>query len=153
MKVAVIALVLVAVLGLGGYFFFTNRNSQETSDTSGTTVGTSGSPLAAPADASVAVGNTKVTTREILMEASEFKFVPNEIRVKKGETVKITMKNTGRMQHNWMVEGLGGSSIDTTSAGQTGAITITPSQKGTFTTYCSVGNHRQQGMVGKLIVE
>lgn len=91
--------------------------------------------------------------REITVIATEYKFTPSEIKVKKGETVKIILKNNGVMPHNLIIEKMEGASIDTISINQSGSIVMTPSQTGTFNTFCSIGNHRKMGMVGKLIVE
>lgn len=148
MKIVIVLLIVVAIISAGAVFVLKNRNTTIPNDTfvTGTTTPNT-QHTGNPSDASVSVA------REIVVEASEYKFNPAEVHVKKGETVKITLKNAGRMNHDWMVENMGGASLDIVGAGQTGSITLTPSQKGTFTTYCSVGNHRQMGMVGKLIVE
>ena len=39
------------------------------------------------------------------------------------------------------------------NAGETDTIQFTADKAGTFEYYCNVGNHREMGMVGKLIVE
>jgi nitrite reductase (NO-forming) len=71
--------------------------------------------------------------------------------VKKGDTVKIVLTNANGM-HDWIVDEfnaktkvLQGTASDT--------IQFVASKTGTFEYYCGVGNHRQMGMVGKLIVE
>lgn len=140
--------VVVAIVALAGYLL-TKGKTASTSENSQTVppVTTQQTPSAG----GVTFGKT--VSREIVVEASEYKFNPSEVRVKKGETVKITLKNSGRMQHDWFVENLPGANIDLTNAGSTNNIIFTPSQKGTYTTFCSVGTHRQMGMVGKLIVE
>lgn len=147
MKVIIIAALLIALVGSGA-FFLLRKNSQSAQDTSKTL------NLNTTQNAGGNLPSAEVTiAREVTIEASEYKFSPSEIRVRKGETVKITLKNIGKMSHNWMVEKMGGASIDTTEPGKSSTITITPSQTGTFTTFCSIGNHRKLGMVGKLIVE
>lgn len=146
MKIVAI-LLTVAVVGLGGFLLLRNKNTDTSLNNANSVETGTNVNQVMPADASV------TAAREITIEANEFKFIPNEIRVKKGQTIKITLKNTGQMQHDWMVEKMGGASIDRTAANTSNSIIITPSQVGTFTTFCSVGNHRAQGMVGKLIVE
>ena len=37
-------------------------------------------------------------------------------------------------------------------AGKTDTVELTPNEVGTFEFYCSVGNHKQMGMKGTLIV-
>ena len=149
-RIILILAVVVAIVALAG-FLLTKKSGTDTTNNPVESL----SPVSnqqSPSDASVKLGS-QAPAREIVIEASEYKFSPSQISVKKGETVKITLKNVGRMQHDFFVEGLPGANIDLTSAGSTNSIMFTPSQKGTFTTFCSVGTHRQLGMVGKLIVE
>jgi plastocyanin len=95
------------------------------------------------------VTNGEVKTFQV--EGSSFTFVPAEIRVKKGDTVKVVFKNTEGF-HDWVLDEF---SVRTKQipAGQTDTVQFLADKTGTFEYYCSVGKHRQQGMVGKLIVE
>src|SRR3990167_8197907 len=95
--------------------------------------------------------NTDQSAKEFTLSASSFKYDITEIRVKKGDTVKITLNNTGGM-HDWMVAEFDARTKQITD-GQTDTITFVADQAGEFEYYCSVGNHRAIGMVGKLIVE
>lgn len=87
----------------------------------------------------------------VTIDASNFAFSKKEIRVKKGDTVKIILNNTQGM-HDFVIDEF---SVKTPvlSLGKTADVTFTANQAGTFEYYCSVGSHRQMGMVGKLIVE
>ncbi len=151
MKLIVILVGALAVISLIGFILV--RNSRQVSTSTTATGTTSNTTTGSDMPSEATIGMNQTAAREIVIEASEFKFSPSDVRVKKGETVKLTLKNVGKMPHDWVVEKMGGASIDKINGGQTTSITITPSQTGTFTTFCSVGNHRQQGMVGKLIVE
>lgn len=145
MRNLIVIVVIVALVAGGGYLLF---KKLKPADSAGNLVSkTTTQNEEVPGRGTVSIA------REITIVASEYKFEPSEIRVKKGETVKLTLKNSGNMPHNWSVEKMMGASIDQVSAGQNGTITITPSQRGTFVTYCSIGQHRKLGMVGKLIVE
>lgn len=80
-----------------------------------------------------------------------YSFDVKEIRVKKGEKIAINFTNT---------EGFHDLKIDEFSvatkqikAGETDNVSFTADKTGTFEYYCSVGQHRQNGMWGKLIVE
>jgi plastocyanin len=93
----------------------------------------------------------KGTVKEFTVTGKSFSFTPNELKVKKGDTVKITFKNNGGF-HDWVIDEfnartkqIGDGEIDT--------VEFTADKAGTFEFYCSVGNHRQMGMVGNLIVE
>lgn len=85
------------------------------------------------------------------IESKPYSFTPNEIRVKKGDLVGIILTN---------IEGFHDLKIDEfnvatkqIAAGQTDTVEFVADKAGTFEFYCSVGNHRQMGMVGKLIIE
>lgn len=87
------------------------------------------------------------------VEGKPFEFSVKEVRVKEGDTVRITFKNTQGM-HDWTVDEFNARTKQI-QAGQSDTVEFVANKKGTYEYYCSVGNgfHRQQGMVGKLIVE
>lgn len=89
--------------------------------------------------------------RIIDMEAGAFYYKPNEIRVKKGEKIKIVMKSVD-MMHDFNIDELG-VKIPIAKSGETGTVEFTADKAGTFEYYCSVGQHRKNGQVGTLIVE
>lgn len=90
------------------------------------------------------------TVKEFTVTGQNFSFSPNTIIVKKGDRVRIVFQNAGGT-HNWQLEGynIGTKIIQT---GQTDTVEFTADQAGTFEFFCSVGNHRQMGMVGTLTV-
>ena len=83
--------------------------------------------------------------------ASSFAFNPSQIKVNKGDTVRIVLTNTSG-NHDWVLDEFA-AKTQTIQAGQTDQVEFTASKTGTFEYYCSVANHRQMGMVGKLIVQ
>lgn len=89
--------------------------------------------------------------KEIVIEGSNYKFTPNQITVKKGVKTRILFKNTGGM-HDFRVDELN-LATSVIQDGQQDFVEFTPNKTGTFEFYCSVGNHRQMGMVGKITVE
>lgn len=102
-------------------------------------------------------GEAKTTTtpativKEFIVEGFNFKFSPSEIRVKKGDTVKIVFKNTGGF-HDWVVDEFS-AKTKALKAPEEETITFVADKAGTFEYYCSIGSHRQMGMKGNLIVE
>jgi plastocyanin len=89
--------------------------------------------------------------KSFTVEGSQFKFSLNEIKVKRGDTVRITFKNVeGR--HDWKLDEFN-AATQILAAGQEETIEFTATETGTFEYYCSVGTHRQMGMKGNLIVE
>lgn len=89
---------------------------------------------------------------DITVEANEFSFSPSNISLTTGERVRITFKNVGRNPHNFMIDELGVAS-QTIPGGGSDTIEFTADKSGTFTFYCSIGNHRSLGMEGELSVE
>ena len=89
--------------------------------------------------------------REIVVEGDEFSFSPASITVAEGEKVRLTFNNIGKTPHNFIVDELG-ISTETIQGGSSDTIEFTAVKSGTFSFYCSVGNHRSLGMEGKLEV-
>ncbi len=94
---------------------------------------------------------TTTTVKVVNVEAGSFYYNPKEIRVKKGEKVKIVLTSKD-MMHDFVIDELK-VRAPITKAGTTSTVEFTATQAGTFEYYCSVANHRQRGQVGKLIVE
>ncbi|OGK18059.1 hypothetical protein A2866_02925 [Candidatus Roizmanbacteria bacterium RIFCSPHIGHO2_01_FULL_39_8] len=85
------------------------------------------------------------------VEGGSFYYKPNELKVKKGQKVTINFKAVDLM-HDFVVDELNVKS-DTIKGGESTTFEFTPDKAGTFEFYCSVGQHRANGMVGTLIVE
>lgn len=85
------------------------------------------------------------------ISGKNFSFSQTAIRVKKGDKVRINFKSIDGY-HDWVINkfNAGTSRVQT---GDTTSVEFIAKDKGTFEYYCSVGSHRQLGMVGKLIVE
>lgn len=94
---------------------------------------------------------TESATKTFAVEGKPFSFTPAEIKVKKGDTVKVVFTNKAGF-HDWTLDEFNVKTKQI-KAGQSDEVTFVASKSGTFEYYCSVGNHRQQGMVGKFIVE
>ena len=90
-------------------------------------------------------------SQTVTLEAKNFTFGKDEIRVKKGDTVKVTINNS-QGTHDFVIDEFGVSSgIIPTGSSKT--VEFVADKAGSFEYYCSVGNHRQLGMKGTLIVE
>jgi plastocyanin len=75
-----------------------------------------------------------------------------DIVVQQGDTVEVTLCVTGGT-HDWMVDEFD-VATDTLSEGdECSTVEFVADEAGEFEYYCSVGNHRDEGMVGMLIVE
>ena len=151
---------IVAVVILGGGYLLLSRGAGYQTPT--TTTPTQQVPAATDSDVEETVvkedgdameeEGAMMEAREIVVEGSEFSFSPASISVKSGEKVKLTFNNVGNFPHNFTLEGLG-VATKTIGAGQSDSIEFTVEEGGTYATFCSVGNHRAQGMEGTLDVE
>jgi plastocyanin len=91
-----------------------------------------------------------------ILTGENFKFVMNgidnpDINVKKGNRVRIEFASTQGF-HDWVVDEFG-ASTDKISEGGLTSVEFVADKKGTFEYYCSVGQHRANGMKGNLVVE
>ena len=82
--------------------------------------------------------------------ASNFKFEPSEIKVEVGDLVRIEFYSTQGF-HNFVIDNLNVKSQEI-ETGFVDFIEFKADKKGEFQYYCSVGDHKERGMVGKLIV-
>jgi len=89
--------------------------------------------------------------REFTMDSFLFGYSMEEIKVTQGDTVTINLTSSEGL-HDWVVDEFE-AATEKISAGGNTSVTFVADKAGTFEFYCSVGSHRAQGMVGKLIVE
>lgn len=139
--VAVLVVGAVVVLGMGGgaKTDTTTTEARPTTPTVPTSVGG-------------ATGNEGTKAASLIeVEGGSFNFEPNEIRVKAGEPVTIKL-NSVDMMHDFVIDELE-VRTEIIKGGESTTVTFTPTEKGEYEFYCSVGNHKAQGMVGALIVE
>ena len=156
--IVIVSIVLVVIAG-GAYFLTKSSSStlpapiptptQMVEMDKDSTVSPSESMEASPAakDKDDELGSVK----EITITGSNFKFDSATITVKKCDTVNINFKSSGGF-HDFVIDEFDVKSkiIDT---GLSDNVEFIASKAGTFEYYCSVGNHRKMGMVGKLIVQ
>jgi len=132
----VVVLLLIIVL------FF--RNNQEVI-----------APVSSPEDNSSQTENTAESDIEEVktfnVSAVNYSFSPNEIRVNEGDKVKIILKSENGL-HDWVLDEFNVKSTNVNS-GETTEVDFVADKKGVFEFYCSIGTHRQKGMIGSFIVE
>ena len=108
------------------------------------------SPLpSASGDSTASADETGV--KEFTVTGSNDKFEPSTLTVKKGDKVKIAFKNSGGF-HDLVIDEFN-VKTPVIKSGDQASIEFTADKTGTFQYYCSVGNHRQMGMVGTLTVQ
>ena len=89
--------------------------------------------------------------KEVTVVGNNFSFAPAVIKVKKGDTVKVTFTNSGGF-HDFKIDEFG-VATKKINDGASEVVTFVADKAGSFEYYCSVGTHRQMGMKGTLIVE
>lgn len=100
-------------------------------------------------DVQVSVGAG--TVKSFTVDGNNFAFSPKTITVNKGDTVRITFKNTGGT-HDLKIDEFNVSTAKL-SGGQEETIEFVADKAGTFEYYCSIGSHREMGMWGTLTVK
>lgn len=93
--------------------------------------------------------------REVMIEARDYRYEPSEIEVEAGQRVRITLVNNGVEAHSIEFDFPDGE-IELRkplATGDSGVLEFTaPLSEGTFTFYCPMGNHHDQGMEGVFVV-
>jgi uncharacterized cupredoxin-like copper-binding protein len=108
------------------------------------------------------------TNGQLLVRASEWKFVPDVIELTEGEQVTITLQNGGRILHNLKIKDMPANVIASDSTGPLkakegdafvgadngvrGTLQLVPLKAGTYTFRCTIRGHEQRGMKGTIIV-
>lgn len=158
MKNSLAWIIIVILLIAGGIFVFADRNTnpQETQSPSWTTTPTPTPSL----DSTSSLQLTRTSTpaqspqnlvKEFIITGSNFKFDIKEIKVKKGDRIRIVLKNAGAF-HDWVIDEFNAKTKQI-KTGEQDTIEFVADKTGQFQYYCSVGTHRQMGMWGTLIVE
>ena len=110
----------------------------------------------------------------IAVEMTDFAYNPSSITVAAGEPVTLRLKNTGNIEHDFVVDKIdakteviqdSGSDAHhahgeeqnydlhvSANAGDTSVIQLTVSEPGTYKVFCSVEGHEEAGMIGELVV-
>lgn len=133
---------LIAVLILGAIAYTSIRPRTVVVDTA---------PTPSPIIAEISPVPSSATTATFDIEGSNYSFDVKEMRVKKGDQVTVNFTNA-EGTHDFKIDEFNVATAQI-PAGQSESVTFTADQAGTFEYYCSVGQHRQNGMVGSLIVE
>ena len=132
----------------------TNTDSSST-----TTTPPAGTTTPAPTDSGTDNSSTTPAPEETTWAAiqvdvtgSNFSFSESTIYVSLGDTVTVNFEST-EWTHDWKVDEFDAATEVVTSADGVTSVTFVADTLGTFEYYCSVGNHRAQGMAGNLVVE
>lgn len=140
--------VLVLILIGAGLFFFMGKSNKNIDDMAPAVTNQNNDSSESTVSSGTTTSNSDVVS--VNMEAGNFYFKPNVIKAKLGQTVRVTVTGVG-MQHDFIIDELGVKS-STIAPGKSDVVEFVASEVGQFQFYCSVGNHKQMGMVGTLNV-
>lgn len=107
-----------------------------------------------PNPPSISSGTSTTSTssiKEFTVLGENFKFSISQLKVKKGDTVRITFKNV-MGTHDWRLDEFN-AKTKILKSGEQETVEFVADKTGTFEYYCSIGSHRQMGMKGAFIVE
>ncbi|MFZ2484698.1 MAG: cupredoxin domain-containing protein [Minisyncoccia bacterium] len=141
----IISVVIVLVVLVGGFLIFKNKSTAPTE----TEVENNTPVVEINTEVNVVAGES--TVKEFTVDASSYKFSPSTMTVNVGDTVKITVKNVGGI-HDLKIDEFSAATRKLNS-GESETITFVANKAGSFEYYCSIGTHRQMGMVGTLTVK
>lgn len=147
-KNLIIGVIVIAVIALGAAFIMKSAPSQDTQPGQSQEAV---EPSGAMEDSDATGSAMSDEVREFIVTGSPFKFDVKEIKVKQGDKVKITFKNA-QGTHDFVIDEFD-VRTSVIQAGEEESIEFTADEAGSFEYYCSVANHRAQGMFGTLIVE
>lgn len=88
---------------------------------------------------------------EFTVEAGDLWFRPDTVEIEAGQTVNLTVDNTGRAFHDLTVAELD-LRVDV-EAGDATTTAVTVDTPGTYDFFCSVPGHEVAGMRGQLVVQ
>jgi uncharacterized cupredoxin-like copper-binding protein len=111
---------------------------------------------------------------EITVQATDFAYNPVSVTVPAGQPVTLTLKNTGAVEHDFVVDKINVTDVEASDtgpaahhqmgdapeydlhffarAGDTAVLKFTATEPGTYEVFCSIEGHKEAGMIGKLIV-
>ena len=102
-------------------------------------------------DTTTTTTDTASAEKVFTVEGKDYSFAPSTITVSSGDKVKIIFKNTDGF-HDFRIDALG-VATKKINGGETDTVEFTAGAAGSYEYYCSVGQHRQMGMKGTLIVQ
>ena len=85
------------------------------------------------------------------MKATEFAFQPDRLAIDAGETVNLTLVNTGTLVHDLTIPQLDIHLI--AAPGETATTGLEVTKAGEYQVLCTVPGHAEAGMTGMIVVE
>jgi len=100
--------------------------------------------------------NGPTPSSQVSIAIQDYKYMPDVIHASRGETLQLSIKDQGQMEHGIVFDFPAGA-VAVPSHVRPGESTTyslrVPDQPGTYYFHCPVGNHYARGMEGELIVQ
>jgi plastocyanin len=97
-------------------------------------------------------GTDNAAVSSLELSETEFALDPSSLTADTAGRTTIRVVNDGELEHALELEGNGvEEETDTIAPGESAELTVDLAA-GTYTIYCPIGNHRAQGMAGKIVV-
>jgi len=141
----IITVVILTVVVIGGFLFYKKGKVNQDNPSAKTDIEETAS------QSNETVQQEKTTIKEFIVFGKSFSFEPVTIKVTMGDTVKIIFKDSDGF-HDLKI---GGYNVATSriNAGEESSVQFVADKAGSFEYFCTVGNHRERGMIGTLVVE
>jgi len=150
MNKSIIWIIVILAIVVVGFMFYKTNYDQNTTPTENEEVS---NQMPAPGREGVdeMVVGDEAGVKSFDITGQNFEFSAKEIRVKQGDTVRINFSSASGF-HDLKIDEFNVATKQLQDGGSD-SVEFVADKAGTFEYYCSVGSHRQMGMVGKLIVE
>ncbi len=103
-------------------------------------------------EAATTTASGDASLEAIEVAATEFAFEPMELSLAEAGTYRFVLKNDGGAPHALAIEGNGvDAATDTIDGGETAEVDVAL-EEAEYEIYCPVGDHADQGMVGRIVV-
>ena len=148
----ILGLIIIVIITVVGLWFYLNGTKSESVKNGSVNVQSNMPvPGSAVPESVVSQVSESRTIKEYTVIGTNFSFSPSTIAVDKGDAVKITFKDNDGF-HDLRIDGydIGTQKIQT---GGESSVQFVADKTGTFEYYCSVGEHRENGMRGTLTVK
>ena len=90
-------------------------------------------------------------TLKVTLVAEDIHWNLTTIHAKVNQTIEITLRNEGALDHNLVIEEFGVNEL--VAPGAQTVVTLTIDKAGTYQYICSIPGHEEAGMVGQIIVQ
>lgn len=144
----IIGAVVIIAIAVGAYYFTQMRPQADNSDVAVV------DEVTEENNEGDATENDAMEEADVTIElgGADFRFSEEEITVTEGDVVKVVFATTDALMHDWNLDQFD-AQTEISQQGETVEVTFVADEVGEYEFYCSVGNHRAQGMVGTLVVE